>query len=205
MDDAMLLRFQPLEGYFVRLEPFEPRLKEEVRVAIECPEAWAIMPINPTGKGFEEYWATACGAPIGDRMAYAIRRLADKTVVGMSSYYTVLASQHGIEIGTSYVRPDARGSAVNPESKLLMLSHAFASGAVRVQFRVDTRNARSQAAVLKLGAVKEGILRRDRLTWTGYIRDTVYFSILDNEWPAVKSRLEERLAIWRQTSPGATQ
>jgi len=75
-----------------------------------------------------------------------------------------------------------------------MLSLAFASGAARVQFRVDTRNARSQAAVLKWGAVKEGILRRDRLTWTGYIRDTVYFSILDNEWPTVKERLERRLA-----------
>lgn len=200
MDNAMI-KFQPLEGHFVRLEPFEPRLKEEVRVAIDCdPEVWAIMPINPTGMGFEEYWAAACGAPIGERMAYAIRRLSNKTVVGMSSYYTSLVSQRGIEIGTSFVRPDVRGSAVNPESKLLMLSHAFASGAVRVQFRVDTRNVRSQAAVQKLGAVKEGILRRDRLTWTGYIRDTVYFSILDNEWPAVKARLEERLAHWRQTS-----
>lgn len=196
-----MLKFQPLEGHFVRLEPFEPRLKEEVRMAIDCdPEGWAIMPINPIGMGFEEYLATACGAPIGERMAYAIRHLSDKTVVGMSSYYTSLASQRGIEIGTSFMRPDVRGSAVNPESKLLMLSHAFASGAVRVQFRVDTRNVRSQAAVLKLGAVKEGILRRDRLTWTGYIRDTVYFSILDNEWPAVKARLEERLAHWRQTS-----
>ena len=59
-------------------------------------------------------------------------------------------------------------------------------GAVRVQFRVDTRNQRSQAAVSKLGAVREGVLRRDRLTWTGYIRDTVYFSILNSEWPAVR-------------------
>ena len=139
----------------MRLEPFEPRLKEEVRVAIDCdPEAWAIMPINPTGMGFEEYWSTAGGAPIGERMAYAIRCLSDKTVVGMSSYNTSLASQHGIEIGTSFVRPAVRGSAVNPESKLLMLAHAFASGAVRVQFRVDSRNVRSQAAVLKLGGVK---------------------------------------------------
>lgn len=104
-------------------------------MAIDCdPEAWAIMRINPTGMGFEEYWATACGAPIGERMAYAIRRLSDKTVVGVSSYYTSLASQHGIEIGTSFVRPDVRGNAVNPESKLLMLAHAFASGAVRVKF-----------------------------------------------------------------------
>jgi N-acetyltransferase len=75
-----------------------------------------------------------------------------------------------------------------------MLGHAFAAGAARVQFRVDTRNLRSQAAVAKLGAFREGVLRRDRLTWTGYLRDTVFFSILSSEWPAVKSRLEARLA-----------
>jgi hypothetical protein len=72
--------------------------------------------------------------------------------------------------------------------------HAFNSGAVRVQFTVDARNERSQAAVTKLGAVKEGILRHDTRTWTGHIRDTVVFSILDSEWPTVKVRLEQRLA-----------
>jgi RimJ/RimL family protein N-acetyltransferase len=74
-----------------------------------------------------------------------------------------------------------------------MLEHAFNSGAVRVQFRVDTRNLRSQAAVGRLGAVREGVLRRDRLTWTGYVRDTVYFSILDDEWAAVRAQLTARL------------
>jgi N-acetyltransferase len=184
-----------LEGRFVRLEPFEPRLKEEVRAAIDCdPQTWAIMPINPMGEGFEQYWSAACGAPLNERMAYAIRRRSDRRVVGMSSFYTSLANQGGIEIGTSSLHPDVRGGPINPEAKLLMLGHAFACGAVRVQFRVDTRNLRSQAAVAKLGAVKEGVLRRDRLTWTGYIRDTAYFSILENEWPAVKLRLEQRLA-----------
>jgi len=75
-----------------------------------------------------------------------------------------------------------------------MLNHAFAAGAVRVQFRVDSRNQRSQAAMTKLGAIREGVLRRDLVTWTGYIRDTVVFSILDDEWPAVKLQLEARLA-----------
>jgi N-acetyltransferase len=191
----MELVFQPLEGRFVRLEPFEPQLKEAVRAAIDCdPEAWAIMPINPTGAGFEEYWSIACGARRDERMVYAIRLHSEGRIVGMSSYYTSLASQGGIEIGTSFLQPCVRGSAVNLETKLLMLGHAFNAGAVRVQFRVDTRNQRSQAAVAKLGAVREGILRRDRLTWTGYIRDTVYFSILANEWGEVKSRLEQRLA-----------
>jgi N-acetyltransferase len=182
----------------VRLEPFAPLLKEEVRAAVDCdPETWAIMSLNPMGPRFEEYWSAACGAPLTERMAYAIRRCADGRVVGMSSYYTGLAGQGGIEIGTSFLHPDVRGGAANPEAKLLMLDHAFAAGAARVQFRVDTRNRRSQAAVAKLGAVREGVLRRDRLTWTGYIRDTVYFSIVDHEWPAVKARLQQRLAALR--------
>ncbi len=111
----------------------------------------------------------------------------------MSTYYTGLLSQGGVEIGTSFLHPDVRSGPANPEAKLLMLEHAFHCGAVRVQFRVDTRNRRSQAAVAKLGAVREGVLRRDRLTWTGYIRDTVVFSILDGEWPRVKAQLQARV------------
>lgn len=193
----MELAFKPLEGRLIRLEPFEPALKEQVQAAIDCdPETWAIMPINPMGERFEAYWAMTCHAPVTERMAYAIRRRSDGKVVGTSSYYTSLVNQFGVEIGTSFLRPDVRGGPVNPEAKLLMLDHAFISGAVRVQFRVDDRNQRSQAAVAKLGAVREGKLRRDRLTWTGYIRNTVYFSILDSEWPAVKERLEQRLATF---------
>lgn len=191
---AMKLVAHPLEGRFVRLELFEPRPKQEARAAIDCdPETWAIMPINPTGDGFEDYWSAACGAPLNERVGYAIRRRFYRLVVGMSSYYTSTASQGGIEIGTSFLRPEVRGGPVNPEAKYRMLNHAFAMGAVRVQFRVDTRNQRSQAAVAKLGAVREGVLRRDRLTWTGYIRDTFYFSIVDREWPEVNLRLEQRL------------
>jgi RimJ/RimL family protein N-acetyltransferase len=151
------------------------------------------MPINPTGAGFESYWSVACGAPVDQRMSYAIRRRTDGQVVGMTSYYTSLIDQGGVEIGTTFLHPDVRGSVVNSESKLLMLKHAFDSGAVRVQFRVDTRNLRSQAAIARLGAVREGVLRRDRLTWTGYVRDTVYFSILDDEWPTVRAQLTARL------------
>jgi N-acetyltransferase len=188
------LEFDELEGRHVRLEPFVAQLKEEVRAAVDCdPETWAIMPINPSDAGFEGYWSVACGAPLSERMTYALRRRSDGRVVGMSSYYTSLVEQGGVEIGTTFLHPDVRGGVINAESKLLMLTHAFESGAVRVQFRVDTRNVRSQAAVAGLGAVKEGVLRRDRLTWTGYVRDTVYFSILEDEWPAVRDQLTARL------------
>ncbi len=188
------LKFIPLTGRFFSLEPFAPHLKDEVRAAVDCdPDSWAIMPINPTGDGFDAYWSAACDAPPNQRMAYAIRRHSDDRVVGMSTYYTELLSQGGVSIGTSFLHPDARGGVANPEMKLLMLDHAFDCGAARVQFKVDTRNRRSQAAVAKLGAVREGVLRRDRLTWTGYIRDTVVFSILDHEWPQLKARLHARV------------
>jgi N-acetyltransferase len=195
-DCGVKLEYIPLTGKFLRLQPFAPELKAEVRAAVDCdPETWAIMPVNPMGDGFDAYWSAACGAPPGQRMAYAIRRCSDDRVIGMSTYYTELLSQRGVSIGTSFLHPSVRGGPANPEAKLLMLDHAFGCGAVRVQFKVDTRNRRSQAAVAKLGAVREGVLRRDRLTWTGYIRDTVVFSILDHEWPPLKAQLQKRVDI----------
>jgi RimJ/RimL family protein N-acetyltransferase len=194
----MDIDFKPLEGRFVRLEPLTAALKDEVRAAVDCDaDAWAIMPENPMGDRFDAWWASVLGAPRDYRVTYAIRRKSDGRVVGVSSYFTMLASQRGVEIGGTFLHPDARSGAVNPESKLLMFAHAFASGALRVAFRVDTRNRRSQAAVAKLGAVREGVLRQDRITWTGYVRDTAVFSVLDREWPEVKARLERRLADLR--------
>lgn len=191
----MDIGFHSIEGRFVRMEPLASQHKEEIRAAIDCDLAsWSIMLVNPTGAGFEEYWSASWGAPVTERLPYAIRRLSDGRVVGTSTYFMASAKHGGVEIGATFLRPDVRASAVNPEAKILMLSHAFDSGAVRVQFKIDRRNERSQAAVAKLGAVREGVLRRDMRTWTGHIRDTVVFSILDSEWPAVKLRLQQRLA-----------
>jgi RimJ/RimL family protein N-acetyltransferase len=191
----MKIDLVPLDGRFVRLEPLAPAHREAMRAALDCdPETWAIMPENPTGARFDALWSALLAGLGAERLTYAIRRRGDGRIVGISSYLTGAASPGGVEIGGTFLHPDARGGAVNPESKLLMLAHAFACGAVRVAFRVDTRNRRSQAAVAKLGAVREGVLRRDRVTWTGFIRDTAVFSILDDEWPGVKARLERRLA-----------
>jgi N-acetyltransferase len=191
----MDMGFHPLQGRFVRLEPITPEHREELRAAVDCdPEAWSIMLVNPVGAGFEEFWSATCGAPLSERMPYVIRRLSDGRVVGTSTYFTASAKHGGVEIGATFLNPDVRAGPVNPEAKLLMLDHAFSSGMVRVQFKVDSRNERSQAAVAKLGAVREGVLRRDMRTWTGYIRDTVVFSILDSEWPQVKLQLQQRLA-----------
>jgi N-acetyltransferase len=194
----MEIGFQNLEGNFVRLEPLKFEHKEEIRTVVDSdPTAWSILLVNPIGSGFEEYWKANCGAPTTERLPYAIRRLSDAQVVGASTYFTTRLKHGGVEIGATFLRPDARATFVNPEAKLLMLDHAFNSGAIRVQFTVDVRNERSQAAVVKLGATKEGVLRRDTRTWAGHMRDTVVFSILDSEWPAVKLRLEKRLMRYR--------
>jgi RimJ/RimL family protein N-acetyltransferase len=191
----MEIPFHPIEGRLVKMEPLMPGHKEEVRAAVDCdPAAWSILLVNPMGAGFEDYWSANYGAPPTERLPYVIRRVSGGQVVGVSTYFTARAKHGGVEIGATFLRPDVRASFVNPEAKMLMLGHAFNSGAVRVQFTVDVRNQRSQAAVTKLGAVREGILRRDTRTWTGHIRDTVVFSILDSEWPAAKLRLEQRLA-----------
>jgi RimJ/RimL family protein N-acetyltransferase len=104
-------------------------------------------------------------------------------LAGMSCYAGVDPERGALEIGNTYYIPALRGTGFNGRVKDLMLTRAFACGFRRVEFRVDARNARSQAAMAKLGAVREGVLRADRITWTGHIRDTVLFSILASEWP----------------------
>ena len=104
-------------------------------------------------------------------------------LVGMSCFIGIEPERGVLEIGNTYYIPAMRGTGFNRKVKDLMLSRAFGCGFRRVEFRVDARNARSQAAMAKLGAVREGVLRADRITWTGHVRDTVLFSILADEWP----------------------
>ena len=104
-------------------------------------------------------------------------------LAGMSSYLGIDEARQAVEIGGTYYRPHLRGTGFNRRVKDMMLTRAFECGIRRVEFRVDLRNGRSQAAMKKLGAVREGVLRADRITWTGHIRDTVLFSILKDEWP----------------------
>lgn len=192
----MNLKPKTLKGRFVRLEPITPDMREEMRGAVDCdPETWEIMSVNGCGEGFPEWWAaTMQGNEDGQQVTFAIRRLSDKKVVGASSYLSIRPLHRGVEIGATFLHPDVRAGPVNPESKRLLLANAFDAGAIRVEFMIDVRNARSQAAVLKLGAVKEGVLRNHKITWTGHVRDTAVFSITDDGWPAVRDRLDFRLA-----------
>ena len=104
-------------------------------------------------------------------------------LAGMSSFIGIDPNRQVLEIGGTFYRPKFRGTGFNRRVKDMMLARAFQCGIRRVEFRVDSRNARSQAAMKKLGAVREGVLRADRITWTGHVRDTVLFAILKDEWP----------------------
>jgi RimJ/RimL family protein N-acetyltransferase len=103
-------------------------------------------------------------------------------LAGMSSFLGIDQARQVLEIGGTYYRPHLRGTGFNRRVKAMMLDRAFAAGIRRVEFRVDQRNSRSQAAMKKLGAVREGVMRADRVTWTGHVRDTVLFAILKDEW-----------------------
>ena len=192
----MNLIFETLEGAAVRLDPVTDADKEELRAAVDCdPETWEIMSVNGCGEGFDDWWGEMqAQSQRGERMCFLIRRQEDNALIGTSSYLAIRRLHRGLEIGATFIRPEGRSSPINPESKRLMLEHAFEAGAIRVEFVIDVRNARSQAAVEKLGAEREGVLRNHKITWTGHVRDTAIFSITDYEWPGVRQRLDFRLS-----------
>lgn len=193
----MKLEPKVLENRFVRLEPLAEIHKEDLRAACAAdPALWRdVYIISMLGDHFDRHWARMQSeAAAGKTLPFAL--IVGGVCRGMSNYLDVDANHNTVEIGSTYYDPAMRGREVNPSAKRLLLAHAFESGAQRVQFRVDAINARSRAAVLKLGAVQEGILRNDKVTWTGRIRSTVHFSVLADEWPAVRDRLDARLAAF---------
>lgn len=185
-----------LAGRLVRLEPYSEALKAEVGRALDCDAAaWDLISTSGQGEHFEAWWRNLNAQMRGGHwIAYAIRNLADGQIVGTTSFLNIKPERQSAEIGATFLHPDVRSTLVNAEAKLLMLEHAFHCGARRVELLTDLRNLRSQAAIAKLGAQREGVLRRDRVTWTGHIRDTVLFSITDLDWPSVRQGLLARLS-----------
>lgn len=191
-----------LENAWVRLEPASDALREDVRAAISVDEAaWSIMASNAFGPAFDGWWAgRMVHMQRGGGPCYAVRRLSDGRIVGTSSLHDLVAEHRRVELGSTFYHPDVRGGPVNPASKRLLLQHAFDTGMVRVEIITDAINARSQAAIAKLGATREGVLRRHKTTWTGRVRDTVMFSITDADWPSVRDGLDKRLAGFGEAS-----
>lgn len=186
-----------LTGRFIALEPLEERHHDALIAAGAEPETWTYIPIDDFAARLG--WMAAENAA-GRMTTFVVRRLADGAVAGSTSYLNIVPGDARVEIGFTWYRREARGGAVNPEAKHLLLQNAFAAHYNRVEFKTDARNARSRAALLKLGAREEGILRGhvwmppSPLRKEGYFRDSVYFSILAAEWPEVAAGLQKRLA-----------
>ena len=115
-------------------------------------------------------------------------------IIGSTRFMNIDVANRRVEIGSTWIIPEFQRTAVNTEAKYLMLRHAFETwGCLRVELKTDGLNARSRKAILRIGAKEEGTLRKHVLCWNGRARDTVYYSIVDADWPAVKARLERRL------------
>ena len=169
-----------LEKGPVRLEPLDDHHIEPLRAACaEDQDIWDIYPVNMLGDNFDK--AMRAFHDLQSKVQYAVINAETGTVVGMTNY--INPDQHGVvEIGGTYIAPSVRSSGFNDVMKRLLINHAFANGFHKIEFRVDGRNKRSQAAVLKLGAKHEGTLRKNRVTWTGFVRDTCVFGLLKDEW-----------------------
>lgn len=170
---------QAMQGDRCRAELFNEELREPLKAACaEDGEIWQIYANDFGPEGFD------------DSIDFYTLSRRNRTFVlfdgdelaGMSSFLGIDLMRQCLEIGGTYYRPHLRGTGLNERIKAMMLARAFECGIRRVEFRVDRRNERSQAAMKKLGAVREGVLRADRITWTGHVRDTVLFAILKDEW-----------------------
>jgi len=160
-------------------EPFSERYRERLKAACaQDGEIWEIYANNFGPQGFDESIERYTSNPHNRTFVL----FDGDELAGMSSYLGIDDSRQTLEIGGTYYRPHLRGTGFNLRVKDMMLRRAFDCGIRRVEFRVDRRNARSQAAMRKLGAVREGVLRADRITWTGHVRDTVLFAILKDEY-----------------------
>ena len=163
----------------LRIEPLAEAHRAALKAACaEDREVWPIYSISYDPDHFDASFDRLRTRP--DSHAFAI--LSGGALVGMSAYLGIEAERGVLEIGNTYYVPKMRGTGFNRRVKDLMIRRAIDCGFRRIEFRVDARNARSQAAMAKLGAVREGVIRADRITWTGHVRDTVLFSILAEEW-----------------------
>ena len=185
-----------LTGAGVRLEPLAAGHAADLLRAAADPEIWRYLPTaHPTTLEAMTAFITAArdGMARGE-LPFAVIQLSSGQAVGSTRYLEIRPADRAIEIGWTWYAREVQRTALNSECKYLLLRHAFETlGALRVQFKTDARNLRSQRAIERLGAVKEGVLRKQRIMHDGHQRDSVYYSILDEEWPAVRAFLEQRL------------
>jgi N-acetyltransferase len=198
MPDTMLNITLPLtlEGSVVRLEPIRRDHTELfwdiAKNDLENIFRWIPYAMR-SREDFERLVAKAFSEQErGESVVFATVEKSSGRVIGSTRFMNIDRVNCRVEIGSTWIAQPWQRTAVNTEAKYLMLRHAFEVwGCIRVELKTDALNQKSRNAILRIGAKEEGTLRRHLVTWTGRVRDTVYFSILDNEWPEAKNRLEE--------------
>ena len=183
-----------LEGVHVSLEPLEISNADDLFEAGNNEAIWRYnLVAQPESVCDVRAWIDEIikSVATGREIAFAIIHKADKRAIGSTRYLDIQSAHKTLEIGWTWIDTNYQRTAVNTECKYLLLSHAFEKlGAVREQLRTDMRNEKSKRAIERIGAIKEGVLRKSHTTHTGFVRDSVYYSIIDDDWPAVKQRLE---------------
>ncbi|MBI3537379.1 MAG: GNAT family N-acetyltransferase [Chloroflexi bacterium] len=193
------MNFSPitLESTYVRVEPLAQKHCDDLFLASQYSEIWELM-ITPAPKTRDEMrtWIEISLEQVaaGTHVWFAIVQRADNRAVGVTSYMSIARADRGLEIGGTWLTPSTWRTAINTECKYLLLRHAFEElRCIRVQLKTDERNLRSQRAIERLGAVKEGVLRKYQISQNNFPRNTVMYSIVDSEWSAVKKKLESFL------------
>jgi RimJ/RimL family protein N-acetyltransferase len=186
-----------LGGNHVTLEPLALAHSSDLFAAGRDAETWGYMPL-PAPRSIEDVESMIRQALVeteaGREAAFAIVATGLEKAVGSTRYLDLQRPHRGLEIGWTWIGAPWRRTAINTECKLLLLGQAFDRwGAHRVTLKTDARNTRSQRAIERIGGVREGVLRRHRVCWDGHVRDTVYYGIVDREWPGVRERLEKML------------
>ena len=186
-----------LSGHYVRLEPLKMEHFDALWSIGQDAELWkwTAYQINTPEKMRTYLRAALDGQELGVVLPFVTIEQATDQIVGSTRFGNIDAPNHRVEIGWTWIGQPWQRTPVNTEAKFLMLQHAFEVwNCIRVEFKTDVLNTRSRAAILRLGAKEEGIFRHHMITESGRLRDTVYFSIINDEWPEVKAHLQELLA-----------
>ena len=188
-----------LEGTHVRLEPLRPEhatlFWEVARDSLDELFEWVPYRLRSLADFRDFNRHVLAEQARGLSLPFAILVRQGQEIAGTTRFMNMDLANRKVEIGSTWITPRWQRTAINTEAKYLMLRHAFEVWkCLRVELKTDALNQRSRAAILRLGAKEEGTLRKHVVTWTGRPRDSIYFSILDDEWPAVKAGLERKLA-----------
>ncbi|MCK4817098.1 GNAT family N-acetyltransferase [bacterium] len=194
-----MMNIQPVRliGSIVRLEPLSEAHVPELADIGQDESIWKFLPygsINTEAKMSEHVKMLLARATQGTDLPFAVVLIESNKPIGCSRYLEIREDHRALEIGGTWYGRAYQRSGANTECKYLLIKHAFETlGCIRVQFKTDARNQRSQISLERIGAVKEGTLRQQMITADGQVRDSIYYSIIESEWPSVKANLEEKL------------